>query len=293
MASVPIVASWLTEPFEFAPTRNALVGGVLVAIICACVGVWVVQRGLAFLGEALGHGLLPGLAIANAAGVSLLLGAAASAAAMVLGIGYVTRRGKVGSETSIGLLFVGMLSVGVLIVSRQDGYSGDLTQFLFGQITGVTATGNRLLALTALGVVIACVLLRRPLMALAFDQRKAATLGMRPAFAELALLALVAVSVVASFRIVGTMLVFAFLIAPPSTALLLVRRMSSAVVVAAALGSSAVLGGVLLSYHQRLAASAAMAAIAVGQFFLVLLGREVLIRVQRAQRRTISAIATK
>lgn len=276
-----MLASWLTRPFAYAAPRNALIGGVLVAIICACVGVWVVQRGLAFLGEALGHGLLPGLAIANAAGVSLLLGAAASAVVMVLGVGYVTRRGKVRSETSIGLLFVGMLSVGVLIVSRQDNFARDLTQFLFGDITGVTAAGNRWLLLTAVVVAAACVALHRPLMASAFDQRKAATLGMRPALAELALLALVAVSVVASFRIVGTMLVFALLVAPPSTALLLVRRVSVAVVVAALLGAVAVLGGVLLSFHQRLAASAAMAAIAAAQFFVVLLGREVLARLQR------------
>ena len=134
-----MLASWLTRPFAYAAPRNALIGGVLVAIICACVGVWVVQRGLAFLGEALGHGLLPGLAIANAAGVSLLLGAAASAAVMVLGVGYVTRRGKVRSETSIGLLFVGMLALGVLIVSRQDNRR-ELTQFLFGDIN-VTAAG--------------------------------------------------------------------------------------------------------------------------------------------------------
>lgn len=288
MSALVAFVPWISEPFEFGPMQRALVAGMIVAVICACVGVWVVQRGMAFLGEALGHALLPGVAIAHGAGISLVIGAAGSAAVMVVGVAVVSRRGRVSADSGVGLLFAGMLATGVLIVSRSRNFSGDLTAFLFGDLTAASAGGNRWLAAVAVVVVIAAAVLYRPWMALAFDERKAMTLGLRPGLANVALLALVAVSVVASFRVVGTLLAFTFLVAPPSTALLVVRRVPTAIVVATLFGWSAVVIGLLLSWHARLAAGASLAAVSVAQFFVVLAVTEA---VAFTRRRRIGAVS--
>ena len=104
--------SWLTDPFSLEFVQRALLGGALVAVLCAVAGTWVIVRGMAFLGEALAHGMLPGVALATVLGLPVLLGAAASAVAMSLGIGVLQRRARLSYDTSIGLLFVGMLASG-------------------------------------------------------------------------------------------------------------------------------------------------------------------------------------
>src|SRR5690606_34544504 len=127
-------------------------------------------------------------------------------------------------DTGIGLLFVGMLSLGVVITSRSRTFTTDVTDLLFGDVLGVTADDLRGQAVAAAVVLGACAVLHRPFLALTFNRQKAATLGMRPALAQLAMLVLLATSIVASFRAIGTLLVFGLLVAPPATAALFVRR---------------------------------------------------------------------
>jgi ABC-type Mn2+/Zn2+ transport system permease subunit len=128
------VLQWLLEPFGVSFVRRALVAGVLVSLVCALVGTWVVLRGMAFLGDAVSHGLLPGVALASLTGQSILLGAAVSAGVMVAGIALIGRSPQLSRDTAIGLLFVGMLSVGVIVVSHSDSFAVDLTGFLFGDV---------------------------------------------------------------------------------------------------------------------------------------------------------------
>lgn len=229
-----------------------------------------VVRGLAFFGEALSHGLLPGIAVAVLWGFDLSLGALASAIVMVLGINLVHRTTKFPDDTGIGLLFVGMLALGVVIISREDTYAGDLTSFLFGDVLGVRGDDIRLaaivLAVTLVGVVVG----HRAFLALAVNRQKATALGLRPGVAHIAMLALLALSVVASFQAVGTLLVFGLLVAPPATALLLVRRLPVAMAVAVVFGWVAVVLGLAISYHADTAASATVAGVAVAQFFVAL-----------------------
>ena len=147
-----------TDAFGSEITRRALLGGLLAATITALVGTWVVLRGLAFFGDAMAHGVLPGIALAAVWGFDLTLGAAASAVVMVLGINLVHRTTRLSDDTGIGLLFVGMLALGVVIISRQNSFSGDLTGFLFGDILGVSngeiQLGLAALAITLVGVVV-------------------------------------------------------------------------------------------------------------------------------------------
>ena len=265
---------WFLDPFQYAFMQRALLGGALAAAICAVVGTWVVLRGLAFMGDALAHGVLPGIALAFLWGFDLTLGALASAAVMVAGINLVNRRGNLREDTGIGLLFVGMLALGVIIISRASTFSTELTGFLFGNVLGVTTTDLRTQAVAAVLTIVACTLLYRPFLALAFNQEKAALLGLRPRLANVVLLGLIAIAVVSSFRAVGTLLVFGLLIAPPATASLLVRRVPTMMVTAAAIGVASVALGLVLSFHYDTAAGATMAGTAVLVFFVVLAGSE-------------------
>src|SRR6478735_2486299 len=199
--------------------RRALFAGMLVSVLCGLVGTWVVLRGMAFMSEAISHGMLPGVAVAYLAGANLLAGAVV----MILGVAWVSKNSRLSEDTGIGLLFVGMLALGVVIVSRARSFAVDLTAFLFGDVLSATRDDLIWLAAAAAVAGIVSVIAYRPFVALVFDERKAHTLGLQPRWAHLALLALVVLAVVASFRIVGTLLVFGLLVAPSATAALFGR----------------------------------------------------------------------
>jgi ABC-type Mn2+/Zn2+ transport system permease subunit len=279
---------WLTEPFDLELMQRALLAGMLAVVASSVVGTWVVLRGLTFLGDALAHGVIPGMALALVWGFDLTLGAFLTAALMVGGIGLVDRRSRLGDDTGIGLLFVGMLALGVIIISRSRSFTTDVQSLLFGDVLGVTWGDVALEAVAAAVVVAVSALGYRAFLALAFDRAKAASLGLRPGAAHLVLLALMAVAIVSSFRAVGTLLVFGLLVGPPATALLLVRRVWVCMLVAVGLGWLAVVSGLVLSYHHGTAAGATVAGLSVAQFFAVLLVQEAL-RVARRRPATAPA----
>ncbi|NQX28448.1 metal ABC transporter permease [Microbacteriaceae bacterium VKM Ac-2854] len=255
--------TWLTEPLAATFLLRALLGGALVAVMCGVVGTWVVLRGLAFLGEAMAHGMLPGVAIAGLLGLPLPLGAAASAAAMSLGVGLVARRGRLSHDTAIGLFFVGMLALGVIIVSRSRSFATDLTAILFGDVLAIRSEDVIGLAVACAVIVVAAALWHRPFVALAVDPRVAATLRLRPRLAQVVLVALVTLAVVASYQAVGTLLVVGLLLGPAAAAGPWTRRIPNTMLLAAAIGAVAVFAGLLASWHLGTAAGATIAAAAV------------------------------
>ena len=261
---------WFTDPFALGFQQRALVGGMLAGVMCAVVGTWLVLRGMSFFGDAFTHGVVPGIAAAIVLDVSPMLGAAVAALVMLALIETVNRSTNLGTDTAIGLLFVGMLALGVVIISRVDSYTGSLTSILFGDVLGVSTTD--LIGQVLLGVVIVAVslLLFRPLLTLAFNEQKAQLLGMHPRMAHAALLMLIAAAVIGSFRAVGTLLVFGLLVGPPATAALIARTVPRMMVGAAAIAVVSVWLGLLLSYHLGTAASATMALVPVAAFFLTL-----------------------
>jgi ABC-type Mn2+/Zn2+ transport system permease subunit len=278
------MAELLLEPFSYGFMRNALAASLLTVVGSSLVGTWVVMRGLAFIGDALAHGVLPGIAIAYVVGGDLLVGAALGAAVMVGGVSVVTARSRIGQDTAIGLLFVGMLALGVAIISARGAYAGDLTTILFGDPLGVQQSTLRSLAVATAIALVASVVGYRPFLALTYDRAKALTLGMRPGVAHVAMLGLVALVVVTSFRSVGTLLVFAFLIAPPATAVLIARRVPVVMLVSVGFGALAVVVGLILSYHLAIATAATIAGVSVLGFFIVLTAQNVVSAVR--DRRT-------
>ena len=265
---------WLTDAFEPAFMQRSLVGSLIAVVATSLVGTWVVLRGLAFLGDALAHGVIPGIALAVLWGFSPILGALVAAAAMSALVGVVSNRTGVREDTVIGLLFVGMLSLGVVIVSQARSFAVEVTALLFGDVLGVS-TGDIRSQLLATAIVVATtVLFYRPFLALTFNRDKAQTLGMRPRLAQTFLLALLALSIVASFQAIGTLLVFGLLVGPPATASLMARRVPVIMLTSILLGAVAVVAGLLVSFHYGTAGSATIAGFSVAQFFLVLAVRE-------------------
>ncbi len=254
---------WLTEPFTTDFFLRALLGGALVAVICGVIGTWVVIRGMAFLGEAIGHGMLPGVALATIMGAPAVVGGALSAIVMSAIIGALQRRGRLSYDTSIGLLFVAMLSLGVIIVSHSRSFATDATAMLFGDILAI----NRGVLLGLLGAamvtVVVAAVLHRNFVAAAFDTRIAATLGLRPHVAQLALVGLVTLAVVSSYQAVGSLLVVGLLLAPAVAATPWTSGIPTRMVLASAFGIVAVGMGLLCSWYAGTAAGASIAASAI------------------------------
>lgn len=255
--------TWLLDPLSLDFVLRALIGGAIVAAICGIVGTWVVIRGMAFLGEALAHGMLPGVALATLLGAPVLLGAAVSAAAMSFGIGIVQRRAKLSYDTSIGMLFVGMLALGVIVISHSASFATDATAILFGDILAISAADLVQLAVALAVTVAVAALCHRALVAEAFDPRVASVLGLRPRLARVALVGLVTIAVVASYQAVGSLLVVGLLLAPAVAAGHWTRRIPATMALAALIGAVAVLAGLLVSWHAGTAAGASIAAVAI------------------------------
>lgn len=266
---------WLIAPFTFEFMRHAMTAGLVTGVTTSLVGTWVVLRGMAFMGDALAHGVLPGLTLAYLLEISLILGAAVAAVVVIGGVGVVQRCARLRADTGIGLLFVGMLALGVIIASKAQSYAGDLTAILFGDVLGVTDADIGVAAVAAVVAIVLTVVLYRPFIVLALDERKAAVLGLRPRLAHVVLLALLAAAIIASFRAVGVLLVFGFLIAPPATAALVTRRVPVMMLAAIGFAVVGVLAGLLVSFHLGTAGSATMVGVTVAEFFLILLGKEV------------------
>jgi manganese/iron transport system permease protein len=261
---------WLTEPFDLAFQQRALIGGALASIALSVVGTWVVIRGMTFLGDALVHGVIPGIALAVLFDFNVLLGAAAAAVVMIAGINLVHRQTTFSEDTGIGLLFVGMLGLGVILISRTDSFSGSLTTILFGDALGVTTTDLVVLGVVAVITLLVSVLFYRSFLVLAFNEQKAEGFGLRPRFSHIVLLALITLAIVGSFQTVGTLLVFGLLVGPPATAVLLVRRVPLMMVLAAGIGIVSVALGLIISYHADTSGSATMAVVPIVFFFVVL-----------------------
>ncbi len=274
------MGNFLFGPFtdnEF--LRQSLYAGILVSAICAVAGTFVVLRGLAFAGDALAHGVVPGVAAALLFGFSGVLGAAIGAGVMMSGVSVVTRRYRLSGDTAIGLLFVGMLALGVIIQSRSSSFAGDLTNILFGELLGVSNSDLMWQFVALVAVCVVAWLCRRPFLLLSVDDGLTETSGFSVKKYHNIMLAMVALTVVASFQTVGTLLVLGLLIAPAATGALFARRIGIMMVVAAVVGIFSTYVGLLVSYHANVAAGASIVFCSV----LVFAACAVVVEVQRWQ----------
>jgi zinc/manganese transport system permease protein len=260
----------LVTPFSSNPFMvHALIAGVLVSIACAIAGTFVILRGLAFIGDALAHGVLPGIAVAILVGFPGILGAAIGAAGMIGGITLITQRSRLSSDTAIGLLFVGMLSLGVIIVSRSDSFTGNLTDILFGEILGIGMSAIFIQLAATIVIAALALICARPFLLLSFDPEQAEVAGFSSRLYHSIMLFMIAVTVIVSFQTVGTLLVFGMLIAPAGAGALLARRVEVMMLWAVLFGALSTYFGLLISYHFNLAAGASIVLVTVAIFFIV------------------------
>lgn len=260
LQSLPVT---LLDPFAIAFVQRALLTGVLVAVICGVVGTWVVLRGMAFLGEAMAHGMLPGIAVATLIGIPGILGAAVSAAGMSVGIGVLQRRGRLSADTSIGLLFVASLALGVIIISASRSFATDATAILFGDILAASLADVVMLAAVAVITLAVAALGHRAFVALTVDPRQAQLLGLRPKLAHVLLVGLITLAVVAAYQAVGSLLVVGMLLGPAVAAGRWATRIPTTMALAALFGCAAVAVGLLVSWYAGTAAGATIAFVAI------------------------------
>ena len=252
--------------------QRALFAGLLVSFVCAIVGTFVVLRGMAFIGDALAHGVLPGVAGAAILGVPVVVGAGVGAAVIIAGIGYITARSRLSRDAAIGLLFVGLLALGVVMVSSSRSLTGDLEAILFGEFLGVDRGDIATLLGTAIFIAVLAAWSARPFTLLCFDEDVARVMGFNAKRYHRLMLVMIAATVVVCFQAVGSLLVFGMLLAPAATGALLAKRIGTMMIWAFGVGSTATYLGLLFSYHFAWAAGASVVLSAVVIFFVVLTG---------------------
>ena len=262
---------WLTDPFALVFMQKALLASLIVGVVCAVLGCYVVLRSMAFLGDALAHAILPGVAVAYLVGANLLAGALVAGILVAVGISYVARAGTIREDTAIGIFFAGALALGVVLISTLDSYAVDLTHILFGNVLGVTASDLWISGGLAALVLAAVILLYRQLLVVSFDPILGRTLGLRTHALRTGLFVMLAATIVVSLRTVGVALVAAMLVTPPAAAYLLTRRLPAMMLVSALIGIVSAIGGLYASYYLNVATGAAMVLVATVIFILVFL----------------------
>ncbi len=250
--------AWLTDPFALEFMQRALIASLIVGVLCSVLGCFVVLRGMAFLGDALAHAILPGVAIAYLLGVNLLAGALAAALFVALGIGLVSRRSAIKEDTAIGILFAAALALGVVLISSVHSYATDLTHILFGNVLGVSRGDLLLTGALALGVLATLLILFKEFLLASFDPVLAHTLRLRPELLRYVMLILLALTVVVSLETVGVGLVAALLVTPAAAAYLLTKRLPTMMLTAAAIGAGSSVVGLYVSYYLNVASGAAI-----------------------------------
>lgn len=263
--------NFLLEPLTYAFMQRGLLAGTMVGILCAVMGVYVVLRGMAFLGDALAHAILPGVAVAYLFGGNLLLGALVAAVLVAMGIGFFSRQGTIKEDTAIGILFAAALSLGVAIISSIRTYAVDLSHIMFGNVLGVSSTDLWLTAGLGLVVLLTVFLLYRPFMVISFDPVLAATLRLPTDLLRNVMLILLAVTIVISLQTVGVGLGAAMLVTPAATAYLLTKRLPSMMLVSAGLGAFSSIVGLYISYYLNIVSGSAIVLTATAIFMAVFL----------------------
>lgn len=262
---------WLLDPLQYALIQRALLAAVMTGIVCAVLGAYIVLRGMAFLGDALAHTILPGVVVAYLLGWPLAIGALVMGVLTALGIGFLTDQGMVKEDTAIGIIFAGSFALGVALLSTAGNYSVDLTHFLFGNLLGVSSAD--LWVTLLLGTVVLAVigLFYKEFLVISFDMTLAQTLRLPTTFLRYLLLVLLAVTIVVSLQVVGIALILAMLITPAATASLLTNRLLPLMAYAAAIGAFSAVTGVYVSYHLDVASGPAVVLVATAIFLLAFL----------------------
>jgi manganese/iron transport system permease protein len=257
----------LIQPFHYAFMQRAFVAALAVGLLCSTMGTYVVLRKLSFIGDGIAHASFAGIVIAYLRGANFYIGAAIVAVVTAVGIGFVSRRGRISLDTTIGVLFTGMFALGVYLMSQQRNYAVDLQSFLFGDILAVQPQDLWLILALAAVVAVTVVVMFRGLLYTTFDPVVAQASGIASPAYEYALLVMLALTIVVALQAVGIVLVAALLVTPAAAAYQLTSRFSPMMGLAAIFGAASTVGGLYLSYYVRASSGATIVLVATVLFF--------------------------
>lgn len=266
----PIV-DFLLAPLAYNFMQRGMLAGLMVGVLCAVLGCYVVLRSMAFLGDAMAHAVLPGVAIAYLLGGNLFFGALGAAVVVALGIGFFSRKGAVKEDTAIGILFTAALALGIALISSIRTYAVDLSHILFGNVLGVSESDLWLTAGIGAAILLVTLLAYKPFLVISFDPVLAATLRLPVEFFRTLMLVLLAFTIVVSIQSVGVGLVAAMLVTPAATAYLLARRLPAMMALAALVGAFSSVVGLYASYYLNIASGAAIVLTATLCFLIAFL----------------------
>jgi len=269
----------IAEPLSYAFMLRGMLAALMVGIVCATVGTYVVLRGMAFFGDALAHAILPGMAVGYLIGGGrsepLFWGALLAAVLSAVGIGTISKSTNLREDTAIGIVFAGMFALGIALISSVRNYTVDLAHFLFGDVLGVSNSDLILIAVLGFAIMLAVVFFYKEFLVLSFDPLLAATLRLPARFLEYLLLILIALAIVVSLQTVGVALMVAILITPAATAYLLTRRLPFMMLISALIACVSGVVGLYLSYYMSISSGAAIVLTCTAIFILAWAGQTI------------------
>jgi manganese/iron transport system permease protein len=268
----------LLAPLAYTFVQRALLGSVFVGIACATIGVFVVLRGLAFLGDAISHAAFPGVVIAFLLKVDLVIGGSIAAVVSALTVGLIARRSGLREDVAIGVVFSGMFALGVVLFSSIKSYTGDLLGILFGDVLGVSEHQLAIAAVATFAVVGALWLLWKELVFVSFDPTGAAAAGVPVLRYDALLLGLIGVTIAISVQVVGIVLVVAMLVTPAATARLVAGTLRDMVALGLSFAVGSAVVGIAISYFANTASGATIVLVTTAFFALVWLLRAARLR---------------
>ncbi|MET9375615.1 anchored repeat-type ABC transporter permease subunit [Streptomyces sp. NPDC002992] len=259
---------FLVSPWELPFMQRAFAVAAVVGLVCGVVGVYVVLRGMAFIGDAVAHSAFPGVALAYALEGNLLLGGAAAGITTAVLIAFVSQNRRLKEDTVIGVFFAFAFGLGIVLVSTRDSWTTDLSSFLFGQVLAVGPEDVWTVAAIGAVLVTVVLLLRKELIAVTLDRETARAAGLPVFGLDLVLYIVVTTTIVMSLEAVGNILVLALLITPAATARMLTDRIGVMTALASGIGCVGTLGGLYMSYAYDLAAGGSIVVVLTGIFAL-------------------------
>lgn len=274
---IEVIGTWIIQPLTYGFMQRGLAASILVGMVCAVIGAFIVLRGMAFFGDALSHTILPGVAVgylvSGSAKGSLFWWALGTAIVSALGIGAISKKSKLREDTSIGIVFAGMFALGIALISTVRSYAVDLSHFLFGDVLGVSSQNLVTILIFGSAVLIAIWTFYRQLVAVSFDPLLAATLRLPVRFLNNLLLVLIAVTIAVSLQVVGVALMVAMLVTPAATAYLITNRLPRMMLLSAVIAVASSIVGLYVSFYLSISSGAAIVLICTLFFVIVWLAQ--------------------
>ncbi len=262
--------NFINDLFTYEYLMRALITAVVVGVLSGVIGSFIILRGLALMGDAISHAILPGVAISYMLGINYFIGAVITGVLAAVGISFVSQQSKLKSDTAIGIVFSAFFALGILLLMKAQT-AVDLTQILFGNVLTVPQSEMYLTIAVAV-IVIGCIILfYKEFLITTFDETMAKAYGLNTKFYHYFLMLLLTLVTVVSLKTVGVILVVAMLITPAATAYLLTHKLSHMIILASSIGAISAFIGIFLSSTYNLSSGATIVLVTTGFFILAFL----------------------